>query len=291
MTVDKTHLSIDTAEKRGFLHRDYIAHCHRWSYVAKVLMKGGLYKKTTLLDIGCGVDLPLARTLFTNRMPVKQYIGLDANKDAKFVDFNFGKQPTATYADALFPEEVELDGDNIAIGMDEYDRPNVITCFEVLEHVPAEHAVRMLRAMRMLLAPGGFAIISTPCYDAKTGAAANHMNEMTRDALGSIIESCDFQIDGNWGTFASQKDYKPHMSFELKKIFAQLSAYYDSNLVATTFAPLFPEYSRNNLWHISAKTPEYEHRFPSLDEVAQPWASGDDWQELAWAEAEEEEDL
>ena len=27
--IDNTHLSIDQAEARGFIHRDYIAHCLR----------------------------------------------------------------------------------------------------------------------------------------------------------------------------------------------------------------------------------------------------------------------
>ena len=35
--IDNTHLSIDQAEERGFIHRDYIAHCLRWTHVAKYL--------------------------------------------------------------------------------------------------------------------------------------------------------------------------------------------------------------------------------------------------------------
>ena len=35
--IDKTHLSCDQAEERGFLHRDYIAHCLRWSHIVKHL--------------------------------------------------------------------------------------------------------------------------------------------------------------------------------------------------------------------------------------------------------------
>jgi hypothetical protein len=34
-SIDNTHLSIDQAEERGFIHRDYIAHCLRWTHVAK----------------------------------------------------------------------------------------------------------------------------------------------------------------------------------------------------------------------------------------------------------------
>ena len=42
--MDNTHLSIDQAEKRGFIHRDYIAHCLRWSHVAKFMGEKSRYK-------------------------------------------------------------------------------------------------------------------------------------------------------------------------------------------------------------------------------------------------------
>ena len=38
-SIDNTHLSIDQAEERGFIHRDYIAHCLRWTHVAKWMGK------------------------------------------------------------------------------------------------------------------------------------------------------------------------------------------------------------------------------------------------------------
>ena len=55
--IDNTHLSIDQAEERGFIHRDYIAHCLRWTHVAKYLHLKSRYKKASILDIGCGKDM------------------------------------------------------------------------------------------------------------------------------------------------------------------------------------------------------------------------------------------
>ena len=46
--VDTTYLSIDNAEERGFLHRDYIAHCLRWSHVVKYLGTSGPVSYTHL---------------------------------------------------------------------------------------------------------------------------------------------------------------------------------------------------------------------------------------------------
>ena len=50
--IDKTHLSINSAESRGFLHRDYIAHCLRWTHVAKFLAQQQRDKSARILDIG-----------------------------------------------------------------------------------------------------------------------------------------------------------------------------------------------------------------------------------------------
>ena len=53
-TVDTTFLSLDNAEERGFIHRDYIAHCMRWTHVIKQLPRGKLYERATIVDAGCG---------------------------------------------------------------------------------------------------------------------------------------------------------------------------------------------------------------------------------------------
>ena len=78
--IDKTHLSLDNAEERGFIHRDYIAHCLRWSHVVKHLGKKNLYKKARILDIGCGKEMPLLKTLYTMKMTPKAYMGIDVNR-------------------------------------------------------------------------------------------------------------------------------------------------------------------------------------------------------------------
>ena len=79
-TIDKTHLSIDQAEDRGFIHRDYLAHCFRWSHVVKHLGKKKLYKRASIIDIGCGKEIPLLKTLYTMKMTPKLYQAIDVNR-------------------------------------------------------------------------------------------------------------------------------------------------------------------------------------------------------------------
>ena len=77
---DKTHLSIDLAEERGFIHRDYIAHCFRWSHVTKYLMAQAKYKRVLIMDVGCGKDF----TLFAKADGVVKF-EVKGPKNRKFV--------------------------------------------------------------------------------------------------------------------------------------------------------------------------------------------------------------
>jgi len=133
------------------------------------------------------------------------------------------------------------------------DRPtyDVITCFEVAEHVEPQGTLAILQGIKRYLAPSGHAFLSTPCYDEATGAAANHVNEMRYEAFGSMIQYAGLTIERVWGTFASIKDYKSALTPPIQGLFDELREYYDVNYLATIFAPLFPQYSRNALWKVS----------------------------------------
>jgi hypothetical protein len=289
--IDNTHLSIDQAEDRGFLHRDYIAHCLRWTHVANFVGKSGRYKDARVLDIGCGIDLPLAKMLYSSRYIVEEYVGVDYNTPGKFKlePFHSGKMPTHAYGDVIFPQHLEIhpDGGTYSIsGMDEWHKlPNVITMFEVFEHIEPGHGRLMLKGIYNLLSldSNANAFISTPCYDANVGAADNHVSEVTYQALGALLEDLGFAIVGHWGTFASQRDYKERLFADypdMKGLWKKLTNYYDSNYIATLFAPLYPQHSRNCLWQLAAASPDYQRQFPELKDVAGPWTSSERWSEL-----------
>lgn len=290
-TIDTTHLSADTAFERGIIHRDLISHCLRWTHVCKHMHEGNRYKDARILDVGCGIDLPLAKTMYVNRMAVQQYVGIDYNRPDKFKTemFHTGKMPVRAFGGVDFARDVSVEGEQYRIRGTEasFDVPNVITCFEVLEHVEPEHARRMLVKMRELMeaakAAGDpcTAFVSTPCW-MPPACADNHVSEIKREALGALMEDLGFAITGNWGTFASIRDYKDALVDDhLAEAFTRLRAYYDSNYLATIFAPLYPQHSRNNLWRLELPTTKYERRFPALGEVKTPWTSSAAWEGLA----------
>lgn len=306
--IDNTHLSIDQATRRGFVHRDYIAHCLRWSCVVNELSKRQRYKSAHVLDVGCGVDLPLAKLMYSSRFIPQNYIGVDWNYADRF-DMGAFKQggafPMNAYGRVDFASNQVLIGEEwvgdeppadrpdhafIEIGGDQFAIPNLITCFEVLEHVTPSHARAMLKKMHAILSLAEnsphrpLAFISTPNWDPNVGAAQNHINEMKHDALNSMIEDLGFEIMKQVGTFASMRDYLPKFYAEFegaRDIFEALQGCYDVNYLATIFAPLYPAEARNCMRVIAPAGSDYERKYPPLAKVEGPWSQSDFWETMA----------
>jgi len=105
--------------------------------------------------------------------------------------------------------------------------------------------------------------ISTPNFDENVGAAGNHTYD-SGDGRGVAVQEFNhfelqlhiekyFNIEKKFGTFASIKDYKHLLNDWQVKMFEELKAYYDSNLLSVIMAPFFPEQSRNTLWVLKRK--------------------------------------
>lgn len=283
--IDHTDLSIDMAEERGVLHRDYITHCLRWSYVAMMMHKGSRYKNARILDVGCGSDLPLPRLLHSNRL-LCEYVGIDYNDASKFHERNWGSMDVTTYGNVIFPRDITLKSDGtyfVKKSETLHDLPNLITCFEVLEHVKAKHAVSMVKAFHKIAVKGGAEVIaSTPCWNVKN-TAKNHVNEMKHMALGALFEDVGFEVMHNYGTFGSISDYKDAMFKKypgIEPFFEDARKYHDTNVLANMFCTSFPELSRNSIWHLRPAKEGYVRKFPMLADIKEPWASSEDWRNL-----------
>lgn len=269
-SIDTTHLSVDHAEERGYIHRDYIAHCFRWSHAWKVL--GSIRSSAArLLDVGCGADLPFLRLMLTGRGDFAHYCGVDIRANAE------------PYALEIVQRSSKRDKVKLCFNTDicklEAQPFHFVTCFEMMEHVEPLHAWRALCKINSLLVRGdAIALFSTPCYDERVGAADNHVNEMTRDVFMQMLSDAGFKIEACYGTFASQGDYLPLMTPEERRIFDSLRNYYDSNVLSLIFAPMFPQASRNCLWHCVPVRDPLEK--PQLSEWRKPWGSSDQWEAL-----------
>lgn len=268
--IDNTHLSIDQAEERGFIHRDYIAHCLRWTHVAKYLHLKSRYKTASILDIGCGKDMPLAKMLMTSRIAPEYYLGVEYNKMEIPSMFDKTRFKPNLLSGLDFTKLKELPNSF-----------NYSVCFEVLEHVEPIKAIEILQHLPKFLKRDAVSWFSTPCWDEKVGAADNHVNEMTYTAFGSLLEEMGYKILNHWGTFASIKDYKKELN-GLEDTFDKLREYYDSNYLATIFAPLFPKHSRNCIWETQyvGQLKLDERQFPRIDKIENKLGSSVHWRDL-----------
>lgn len=224
------------------LHRDYSAHFFRWSFARRFI------KNTdTVLEVGCGPDAPLWKLLFRNMQPhARRYVGIDLNKT-----------PVTKHQHSLFLSEYNFVKDYkkvqqaVAKRFDAHDYAfDVAVNFEVIEHMLPTHGATLLKGIHHCLKPGGVLLLSTPCYDGRRHAA-NHIHEYTVPELQKAIEKAGFTVERRFGTFMDTKHLKKHRAVggvEVQATIDALSAYYDNDALSCIFAPLFPDYARNNLW-------------------------------------------
>ena len=271
--MDKTYLSIDMAEERGFIHRDYIAHCLRWTHVMKRLGESQAWKDARILDIGCGRLIPLATTLYSSRFIVKNYYGVDAGP----IDDEAFDRVSKT---RKFNIEVFENTDFLQINNEDLDHDpvNWVTCFEMLEHVEPAHMWKILIRLKGLITPDCKLFFSTPCWNV-TDCAGNHVNEIKYQVLGSIFEMAGYEVINQYGTFASQSEIRPKLDPDEDKLFHLLRSYYDSNFLSCIFAPLYPQVSRNVLWELRVGLLD-ECKFPELTDIPEPWGSSTNWDEF-----------
>ena len=282
--IDKTHLSIEQAEERGFLHRDYIAHCLRWSHVVRHLGRLNRYKTARILDIGCGKETPLIKTLYTMKMTPEIYYGVDMNKIewsdmVKKISAKMSSEASEDTEYHPFHIEDQCDASDPSFNPDL--TPTLITCFEVLEHVTPKKAIGILRNIWEYCDEDTVVFLSTPCYNGR--AAKNHINEMTYEAMMCLLVDQGFKIEAQYGTFASQTDLKRDDRWsEIEPIFDELHNYYDSNLLSCIFAPMMPSASRNVMWRVSRTAYPDHSAFDSFSAIGdkRAWSSHPDWRDL-----------
>lgn len=233
-----TQLYIDRAMERGILHRDYLAHCLRWTHVMKFAKMG-----QSILDVGCGINTPLAWTFYTNKYRPRKYVGLDyrdIETDPK--TFNFEMALVGG-----FDVTKESHWDTLAVTHG--NNFDIVTCFEVLEHMEKGNGIELLSNLS-INAGSGRIFLSTPVFNGS--AAANHIHEWEYLELKTELEKY-FQIEAVHGTFASQTDILSVLTPGELEVFTKLKVYYDSNLVSILLAPNHPEQSRNCIWRLRAK--------------------------------------
>lgn len=221
-------------------HRDYLGHCERWDYVLRSIRWG-----QNVLDVGCGQDVSLCKALGAQKSfegnhedGRPTYTGCDLNKVPKKPG-----SPWVTIRD-------EFNFLELCHTLDGFGTFDVAVNLEVIEHMLPEHGADLLTCMWHSLKSGGVLYLSTPCFNGK--AAKNHIHEYTIEELGARIQEAGFVIEKRYGVFASYPELKKGMLAagrdDLVTLLDQLREFHSLSYLSGVFAPMFPDYSRNNLW-------------------------------------------
>ena len=124
-----TQLTPQDAFERHIYHRDQFAHYLRWSHVLKNARIG-----QTILDFGCGSG-EILEVFYRNRYRPKKYLGLDIR--AKTIAENSDKFRNLDFAEF---RQADLCQSELDLGMT-FD---IVTCFEVIEHIGHKNADNFL---------------------------------------------------------------------------------------------------------------------------------------------------
>lgn len=242
-----TDLDPETTFEKHIFHRDQFAHYLRWTHILKEAKIG-----ESIVDFGCG-KANLLEVLYRNRFKPSKYVGLDIREQTielsreKFKNMPF---PVEFITDDLINPETNLfllKGDRVC-------------SFEVAEHIGKQNIGTFLANFKDCGNQNATYYLSTPNYDTSVGAAGNHTydsqdgrgvapQEFEYFELKDAIEKAGFEIINEFGTFASQKDYKEVLNEWQQKVFNSLIKYYDSNLVSNIMAPIIDAvHARNIMW-------------------------------------------
>jgi len=220
---------------RGQIHRDYIAHCLRWSYVLKQVKIG-----MNIIDVGCG-SFPLLKVLYSNKEKPTLYVGVDIRKSVieKMMLFK------TNFTVVGVVEDIRVN--KLGTADDPCDEKfDIAACLEVVEHNEAKYVDHILNEIRRVLKTGGLLLLSTPNYNGKD-KAKNHVHEFTAEELQEHLWRY-FTVEKMIGTFASQSDIEPVLTQAEREVYEGLKSWFNVDVLSVIFASLHPLQSRNILW-------------------------------------------
>jgi len=267
-----TQLHPDTAFEKHVYHRDMMAHFLRWSYVLNMCDRF-----LNILDMGCG-SAELLEVLYRNRRRPLLYTGVDIREQqieknkVQFKDLPFPVEFWNHDLTEEFHFKTKNADPQLAAPRGEKCRVidsaligawDIITCFEVIEHIPRDKQVLLLKNLCFNAGEETLILISTPNYSEKQGAAANHtvngvILERTYSEMLKLIEDAGMKVVRTYGTFASMKDIENNLTTDAKLTFMKLREYHCVDILSVMFAPLIPQYSRNIMYLCKRETHEME---------------------------------
>ena len=144
---------------------------HLQRYLLAMIHVMPLTRKELYLDWGCGsgYGTELVASCF------KRSIGIERNLDAlEYADKWHGR------ANTLYTTGVDFS--------DPQNKPDFITCIEVIEHLTVTPAEILLETISRILRPEGTAVFTTPIYKPDQTPNPHHLKEYTPKEFGEMLQ-------------------------------------------------------------------------------------------------------
>lgn len=233
---NRTQLDLGIMNSRMVIHRDGIAHMHRFGHILK---KVGIKHDKVVLDVGSG-NRQLGLALYANRHQPKAYYSVDLRNKEPIP--NFGTKC------GFFTQHTVQD---VTLELPKVD-PDIVVNMEVIEHMSKEKGLQLLDRLKECMVEKSTLYMSTPCYDGIT-MSSNHEYEWRYEELKEELEKRFVLVDV-FGTFMHTKNLEKDLeSIISPEVIARLRTFYDTNTLSPIFAPLVPEKSRNAMWVLKLK--------------------------------------
>lgn len=176
-----------------------ITNMHFYIYAAETILKSFGNAPLQVLDVGCsfGYGVKVMSTL----CPSIKFIGADINRNA----IHIAKKNIKNKKVKLEVVDITDRGDVKKL-ISRYGRNDVITCFEVFEHIPKNKSIIFLKNLNYLLKEDGILFISTPnkyVYDLYA-YTEDHINELTFEEFTKVLSKY-FKIKEIYGS----REYNP----------------------------------------------------------------------------------
>jgi 2-polyprenyl-3-methyl-5-hydroxy-6-metoxy-1,4-benzoquinol methylase len=242
-----TQLTPERSFERHVFHRDMFAHYFRWTHVMKVLAKQRA--NGCILDFGCGSG-QLMSMLYHNMFIPNKYVGVDV-RPATIKGAQAQWSTVDRVKNVVSFVEMDLVKENAFLRLgNDWD---VVTCFEVAEHVQKKNVPALLSNIASCMNANTTLLLSTPNFDSNVGPASNHtvngeVCELEHGETAKFLYDAGLVVVKKYGTFASMRDIEPMMTSEQRSYYDAAKEYYDPNLLSCFMAFSFPERARNCLW-------------------------------------------